>query len=58
MAVGLSRFHRTGDSNRLTHQQELFGDGGLTRIGVGNNGESAAFRDFGGLVGHGKSPDD
>ncbi|MNP78928.1 hypothetical protein D3C76_1766540 [compost metagenome] len=56
MAVGLSRFHRTGNGNGLAHQQQLFGDGGFTRIRVGNNGEGAAFRDFGGLVGHGKSP--
>ncbi|MCY1428457.1 hypothetical protein D9M71_443400 [compost metagenome] len=56
MAVGFTRFHRTGYRNRLAHQQELLGDGGLTGIGVGNNGESAAFRDFGGLFGHGKSP--
>lgn len=27
------------------------------KVGVGNDGESAALRDFGGLVGHGKSPD-
>ena len=56
MAVGLARLHRAGNRNRLAHQQELLGDGGLTGIGVGNNGESAAFRDFGGLFGHGKSP--
>ncbi len=56
MAVGFARFHRAGYRDRLAHQQQLFGDGGFTGIGVGNNGESAAFRDFGGLVGHGKSP--
>jgi len=56
MAVGFAGFHRAGHSDRLAHQQELLGDGGFTGIGVGNNSESAAFRDFGGLVGHGKSP--
>ncbi len=56
MAVGFAGFHRAGHCDRLAHQQELLGDGGFTGIGVGNNGESAAFRDFGGLVGHGKSP--
>ncbi len=56
MAVGFTGFHRAGHRDRLAHQQQLFGDGGFTGIGVGNNGESAAFRDFGGLVGHGKSP--
>ncbi|MNJ46906.1 hypothetical protein D3C77_420480 [compost metagenome] len=57
MAVGFTRLHRTGNGDRLAHQQKLLGDGGLTGVGVGNNGESAALRDFGGLVGHGKSPD-
>ncbi len=56
MAVGFAGFHRAGHCDCLAHQQELLGDGGFTGIGVGNNGESAAFRDFGGLVGHGKSP--
>lgn len=46
MAVGLARFHRAGHRNRLAHQQELFGDGGLTGIGVGNNGKRASGVDF------------
>ncbi|MNR35767.1 hypothetical protein D3C85_1536340 [compost metagenome] len=54
MAVGLARFHRAGDGNRLAHQQQFFGDGGLARIGVGNNGEGTALRYFGGLSGHRK----
>ncbi|RMO66656.1 hypothetical protein ALQ39_00548 [Pseudomonas amygdali pv. eriobotryae] len=57
MTVGFTRLDRTGDRNGLAHQQEFFRDGGFTRIRVGNNGESAAFRDFGGLLGHGKSPE-
>ncbi|MNE27477.1 hypothetical protein D3C80_1208880 [compost metagenome] len=57
VAIGLARLHGTGDGNGLAHQQQLLGDGGLTGVGVGNDCESAALRDFGGLVGHGKSPD-
>ena len=37
---------------RLAHQQQLLGDGGLARVGVGNDGEGTALRDFGGLSGH------
>jgi len=52
VAIGLARFHRAGDGNRLAHQQQLFGDGGLARIGVRDDGEGTALRDFGGLSGH------
>ncbi|MNG15017.1 hypothetical protein D3C84_988150 [compost metagenome] len=52
MAVGLARLHRAGDGNRLAHQQEFLGDGGLTGVGVGNDGECAPFGDFGGLLAH------
>ncbi|MNZ11880.1 hypothetical protein D3C78_287490 [compost metagenome] len=46
MAVGLARLHRAGDGNRLAHQQQLLGDGGLARIGVGNDGKRASGLDF------------
>ena len=52
MAVGFARLHRTGNGDRLAHQQQLFGDGGLARIGVRDDGEGTALRDFGGLSGH------
>ncbi len=52
VAVGFARLHRTGDGDRLAHQQQLFGDGGLARIGVRDDGEGTALRDFGGLSGH------
>ncbi|EYU01626.1 hypothetical protein PA99_2147 [Pseudomonas aeruginosa PA99] len=56
VAVGLARLHGTGDGDRLAHQQELLGDGGLTGVGVGNDREGTALRDFGGLSGHGCVP--
>ncbi|MCY1218841.1 hypothetical protein D9M72_307930 [compost metagenome] len=56
MTVGFTRLHGTGHGDGLAHQQQLFGDGGLTGVGVGNDGEGAAFRDFGGLDGHGLMP--
>jgi len=51
--VGFARLHRTRDGDGLAHQQQLFGDGGLARVGVGNDGEGTALGDFGGLGGHG-----
>ncbi len=53
VTVGFARLHGTGHGNGLAHQQQLLGDGGLARVGVGNDGEGAALRDFGGLRGHG-----
>ncbi len=52
VAVGFARFHRAGDFDGLAHQQQALGDGGLARVGVGNDGEGTALRDFGGLCSH------
>ena len=41
--AGTTTFYCTGGLNRLSEQQHLFGDGGLTGIRVRNNGKSAAF---------------
>ena len=35
-------FYRTRALNRAGEQQQFFGERGFTRVGVGNNGESAA----------------
>lgn len=43
MLAGATAFYGTGGLNRLSEQQHLFGDGGLTGIRVRNNGKSAAF---------------
>ncbi len=46
VAVGFARLDRTGHADRLAHQQQAFGDGGLTRIRVGDDGEGAPLGDF------------
>ncbi|MNF59915.1 hypothetical protein D3C84_415170 [compost metagenome] len=53
VTVGFTRLHGTRHGDGLAHQQQLLGDGGFARVGVGNDGEGAAFRDFGGLNAHG-----
>ena len=52
VTVGFTRLHRARDLDGLAHQQQLFGDGGLTGVRVGNDGEGTALGDFGGLGGH------
>ena len=46
MAPCLTTFNRTRFLNRISEQQQLFGHGGLTRIGVRNNSEGAATGHF------------
>ncbi len=57
VAVGLFAFDRSGQLNRLTVQQQLFGHGRLAGVGVGDDGESSALADFRRqwLQGHGAS---
>ena len=43
---GLFSLDRAGERNRASVQQELFGQGGFPRVGVGDDGEGAALFDF------------
>ena len=52
VARGLARLHRAGDLDRAGEQQQLLGQRGLARVGVGNDGEGAAAAHLGGEVGH------
>ena len=47
----LARFHRARHLDCATEQQQLFGQRGLARVRVGNDGESAPFGDLAGDVG-------
>src|SRR5690606_2521627 len=58
VTVGFTRLHGPGDLDRLAHQQQFLGDGGLTGVGVGDDRKRAAFGDFFGLGGHGGKPVD
>ena len=53
VARGLARLDAAGDLNGAREQQQLFGQRGFTRVGVGNDGKRAAaldlFGDFGGF---------
>jgi len=51
VARGLAGLDRAGDLDRARKQQELFGQRGFTRVGVGNDGKSPAAPGFVG-VGH------
>jgi hypothetical protein len=47
MAAGLARLDRaSGDLDRAREQQQLFGQRGFTRIGVGDDGKGAAAAGF------------
>lgn len=52
MARRLATFNRASELNRPAEQQQLFGKGGLTGIGVGDNGKGPAFADLGGNLAH------
>ena len=52
VARGLARLHRAGDLDRAGEQQQLLGQRGLARVGVGNDGEGAPAAHLGGEVGH------
>ena len=53
MARGLARLDRAGDLDRARKQQQLFGERGLARVRVGNDGEGAAAPHFGAEFAHG-----
>ena len=53
MAGRLAALDRAGHLDRSAEQQQLFGQGGLARIGVGNDGESAAAPGFAQMIRHG-----
>ena len=42
----LVRLHRAGDLDRAAEKQELFGECGLARVGVADDGEGAPFLNF------------
>jgi hypothetical protein len=46
MTIGSASFDCARLLNHLTKQQQLFGDGGLTGVGVRNDGKGAAARGF------------
>ncbi|MNI50030.1 hypothetical protein D3C73_1046690 [compost metagenome] len=46
MARGFARLDATGDLDRACEQQQLFGQRGLARVGVGNDRERSAPRNF------------
>jgi hypothetical protein len=46
MARGLASFHGAGELDRAAEQQQLFGERGLAGVGVRDDGEGAATRDF------------
>jgi hypothetical protein len=46
MARGLARADFAGDLDGAAEPQQLFGQRGLARIGVGNDGKGAAAGDF------------
>jgi hypothetical protein len=48
MARGFPPFHGPRHLNRTPEQQEFFGEGGLARIGVRDDGEGAPFPYFSG----------
>ena len=54
MPVGFACLDRARHVDRLTHQQQAFGDGGFTGIRVRDDGKGTAFGDFGGGDAHGK----
>ena len=39
MATGFAGLDRAGNLNRTRKQQQLFGERGLARVGVGNDGK-------------------
>jgi hypothetical protein len=46
MACGFSGTHFAGDLNRATEPEQLFGQRGFARVGVGNDGKGATARQF------------
>ncbi len=46
VAVRFARAHRARHLDRAAEPQHFLGEGGFTRVGVGNDGESAAAEDF------------
>jgi hypothetical protein len=44
--AGLARLHAAGDLDRAREQQQLFGQRGLARVRVGNDGKRAPAGDF------------
>jgi hypothetical protein len=53
VAAGLPRTHFAGDLDGAAEPQQLFGQRGLARVGVGNDGEGAAAGGFEVELGHG-----
>ena len=45
MAGGFARLHRAGELDGAAEQQQLLGERGLARVGVGDDGEGAALFD-------------
>ena len=54
MAVGFARLDRTGHADGLAHEQQALGNGGLTGVRVGNDGEGTALGHLGGKIAHGE----
>ena len=48
MAGGLAPLDRARHLDGAAEQQQLFGQGGLARVGVGDDGKSASFAYFSG----------
>ena len=53
ITLGLDRARKIDGA---AEQQQLFGQGGFARVGMGDDGEGAALRNFGGDIVHGNGP--